>query len=86
MNLLASLDPGDAMTGLVFIVVLQTSVVILLAALLGRTVFRRRAGGAARPLAGGVGLGLDQSGRGRGRPWLRLRVLGHRSAGHASRG
>ena len=43
MNLLARLDPGDAVTGLFFIVVLQTSVVILLAALLGRTVFRWRA-------------------------------------------
>ena len=43
MNLLARLDPGDAVTGLFVIVVLQTSVVILLAALLGRTVFRWRA-------------------------------------------
>ena len=43
MNLLARLDPGDAVTGLFFIVVLQTSVVILLAALSGGTVFRRRA-------------------------------------------
>ena len=39
MNLLARLDPGDAVTGLFFIVLLQTSVVILLAALLSRVVF-----------------------------------------------
>ena len=43
MNLLARLDPGDAVTGLFLIVLLQTSVVILLAALLGRAVFRWRA-------------------------------------------
>jgi beta-lactamase regulating signal transducer with metallopeptidase domain len=43
MNLLARLDPGDAETGLFLNVVLQTSVVILLAALLGRPVFRWRA-------------------------------------------
>ena len=43
MNVLARLDPGDAVAGLFFIVVLQTSVVILLAALLGRAVFRLRA-------------------------------------------
>ncbi len=43
MNLLARLDPGGTVTGLFVIVVLQTSVVILLAALLGRTVFRWRA-------------------------------------------
>ena len=43
MNLLASLDPGDAVTGLFFIVVLQTSVVVLAAALLGRSLLRWRA-------------------------------------------
>jgi BlaR1 peptidase M56 len=43
MSLLARLDPGDSVTGLLLIVVLQTSVVTLLAALLGRAVFRRRA-------------------------------------------
>ena len=43
MNLLARLDPGDAVTGLFLNVVLQTSVVILLAALLSRVVFGRRA-------------------------------------------
>ena len=43
MNVLARLDAGDAVAGLFFIVVVQTSVVILLAALLGRTVFRWRA-------------------------------------------
>ena len=43
MNLLARFDPGDAVTGLLLIVLLQTSVVILLAALLSRAVFRRRA-------------------------------------------
>jgi beta-lactamase regulating signal transducer with metallopeptidase domain/protocatechuate 3,4-dioxygenase beta subunit len=43
MNLLARLDPGDSVTGLLLVVVLQTSVVTLLAALLGRVVFRRRA-------------------------------------------
>ncbi len=43
MNLLARLDTSDAVTWLFTIVVLQTSVVVLLAALLGRALFRRRA-------------------------------------------
>ncbi len=43
MNVLARFDPGDAVTGPLLIVLLQTSVVILLAALLSRAVFRHRA-------------------------------------------
>ncbi len=43
MNLLARFDPGDAVTRVVLITLLQTSAVILSAALLGRTVLRRRA-------------------------------------------
>jgi beta-lactamase regulating signal transducer with metallopeptidase domain len=43
MNLVASLDPGRAVTGLFLIVMLQTSIVILVAALLGRAGFRRHA-------------------------------------------
>ena len=43
MSLLARFDPGDSVTGLFFIVVVQTSVVILLATVLGRMVFRWRA-------------------------------------------
>jgi beta-lactamase regulating signal transducer with metallopeptidase domain len=44
MNLLARFDPGDAVAGLAFIVVWQTSVVIALAAFLSRILFRWRAG------------------------------------------
>ena len=43
MSQLARLDPGERVAELILIVVLQTSVVILLAALLGCTVFRWRA-------------------------------------------
>ena len=39
MNLLARFDPGDAVTGLVLIILLQTSVVIVLAALWSGTCF-----------------------------------------------
>ena len=45
MNLLASLDPGDAVTGLVVIILLQTSVVIVMASLWSGTFLRRRAEG-----------------------------------------
>ncbi len=45
MNLLARFDPGDASTGLVFIILLQTSVVIVLAAFWSGTWLRRRAEG-----------------------------------------
>ena len=86
MNLLARLDPGDAVTGLFLIVVLQTSVVILLAALLGVRLVSAACRGAARSLAGGVGIGLDQSGRGRRGPSLRPGALGHRSAASRARG
>ncbi len=43
MNFLARLDPGDAVVALVFIFLVQTSVVILLAALWSRILLRRRA-------------------------------------------
>ena len=43
MNLLARLDPGSAVVGQVFIFLLQTSVVIVLAALWSRNLLRRRA-------------------------------------------
>ena len=44
MHLLARLDPGDAVTGLLLVVVLQTSVMILVAALfLGRGLLWRHA-------------------------------------------
>ena len=43
MILLARFDPGDAVTGLVFTILLQTSVVIVLAALWSGTLLRRRA-------------------------------------------
>jgi hypothetical protein len=43
MNVLAHFDPGDLVTGLFFVVVLQISVVILVAGLFGRAVFRWRA-------------------------------------------
>jgi beta-lactamase regulating signal transducer with metallopeptidase domain len=42
MNLLAHFDPGDAMTGLVLIILLQTTVIILLAALWSGTLLRLR--------------------------------------------
>ena len=45
MNLLARLDPGDAVISLMFVVALQTSIVILLAAFLSGTWLRRRAEG-----------------------------------------
>ena len=47
MNLLARFDPGDAVTRVVLITLVQTSVVILSAALLARAAFRRRAERAA---------------------------------------
>ena len=43
MNLLARLDPGDAVTRAVVVASVQISVVILLAALLSRVALRRRA-------------------------------------------
>ena len=43
MNVLARFDPGDAVTRVVLITLVQTSVVILSAALLACTAFRRRA-------------------------------------------
>jgi beta-lactamase regulating signal transducer with metallopeptidase domain len=45
MNLLARFDFGDAVTGLVFMILVQTSVVIVLAALWSGTLLRRRAEG-----------------------------------------
>jgi len=42
MSFLASLDPGDTVTRAVLVALAQTSIVILLAALMGRAVFRQR--------------------------------------------
>ena len=68
MNLLARLDPGDAVTRAgPRSPWCRSSVVILLAALLARIVASPACRRAARPLAGRAGLGLDQSGRGRRR-------------------
>jgi hypothetical protein len=43
MSLLANFDPGDAVAGLILVVVFQTSVMILVAALLGRALLWRHA-------------------------------------------
>ncbi len=42
MSLLARFDPGDAVTGVVIVSLVQTSVIILFAAVCGRTLLRRR--------------------------------------------
>ncbi len=43
MSLLARFDPGDTFTGLILICVIQTSLIIFLAALCGQTILRWRA-------------------------------------------
>ena len=82
MSLLARFDPGDGATGQSLIVCLaQTSVVIVMAALWGHTLFRRRPEARHALWLSRVDHGSDKSGHRGGGSSIRRRAL-RRSALH----